>query len=268
MRKGKQILVIILATLMVLNMGGTWLYDAGFSYAASSNTSKKYAATAENTAVKEASEEEKDDNTSDDSSDVQTNQTDAGSNSLKNDAGSDTKTETKLVQRDIKAEVQEDVLYETVNNKKKDSEALERVNAFISALTGGKTELSEDSGNKREAPVAVTVSGELPEDVTAEASYIEFAKPDKDDTSAENVLYAVDITLRDADGNVYIPESKLTVSIEGSSIRDAAENDEHILVYSYVENIARKENLSKKDVKDAYAADVLVYKEKDNRKGA
>ena len=271
LRKGKQILVIILASLMVLTMGGTWLSGALNSYAAGSNTYRKYAAVEENTDAEEAPEEANDDVAPKDNDNTQTEKAQTGSNTdtvindTRNASGSEVKnstdTQVKIVQREVTAVVKEAVLYETVNNEKKDSEALKRVNALIKALTGSKTELSKDSGKERKAPVEVTVSGELPEDVTAEVSYIEFTDPDKEDKSSESMIMSFDLTLRDAAGNVYTPAGPLVVTIKGSDIKEAADNEKHLLVYSYEENVKRSEKLSKSGAKDTYAADSLVYKE-------
>lgn len=273
---------------MVLNMGGTWFSDAGNSFAAGKTTTKKYAVNTEN-GTEESSDKsgsadtdassnkngqtegpsDNNDNTdaavsNDSNAKTEDTSENKADNKVESADPSDSKTEKdnadpegKLADRKIKAKVEEAVLYENKDGKNKSSEALSRVNAFIKALAGEKPKIDEGS----KAPAEVTISGELPEGVTAEARYICFDKPDGDDKSAENALFSLDITLKDAKGKVYIPEGPLTISIEGSSIKDAADDEGHILVYSYDENARRSETLAIEDAKDTYAADSLVYKE-------
>ena len=162
---------------MVLTMGGAWFSDAGNSFAAGKITTKKYAASTAN-GTQEASEKngetdadrnsDKNENTDADRNSDKNENTDADVNNDKNAQAEDvsvdkaedkkdssepadsktkekdTDTKAKLTQREIKAKVEEAVLYEN-NAGKKTAEALSRVNAFIKALTGEKPEIDESS---------------------------------------------------------------------------------------------------------------------------
>lgn len=165
-------------------------------------------------------------------------------------------------QRDIEVEAVRDPLYENRDGRKEETEGLFEALDFWYALTGREAALKKKSDDD---PISVTVSGVLPEDVKAEATYIEF---DEDSKYDETALFALELKLTSADGKPYIPEEPLTVRVKGSRISEAVGDDDSMLVYSYEFNQDRAKEykskygaeLKKKGRSGVYAADVLVYR--------
>lgn len=161
--------------------------------------------------------------------------------------------------REIEATVVDaDVTEKDENGKDVPSAALSAFNTFWETLTGRAAEPWEGGKKHEEAPVSVIVSGELPEDVTADVSLIEF---DESSELAERALYTAQLVLRDAEGNVYIPEKPVTIRISGDRIAEAIGGKDEVLIYSHVFNDERTGAIGESAGDAATAADVMVYRE-------
>lgn len=165
---------------------------------------------------------------------------------------------SELTQQEIKAETVREHLYEKEpvikdgKEVKVKTKARKYVERFWDAFAGRDADLS-----KYEMDLKVTVSGKLPEDTTAQVRYF---IPDNQDTYIEQGMCYFELTLYDANGEVYIPEDPVTVTIGGKDIVREIQSDNAPLLYCYEENQERSEKYSKKYKKDFYAADVNVYK--------
>ena len=133
---------------------------------------------------------------------------------------------------------------------------------------GSYLNLYDASGETR--PLIIEVSGVLPSDVTAEVSFIDFGRTGIDgafhvnfanDGSKgkqydESALAAVFVTLKDSNGNNYIPTGDLFIAAGGSIVNDAVRETQEgasLLVYEFEEDAEREQQLGK------YAASVSVH---------
>ena len=150
------------------------------------------------------------------------------------------------------------------NRGRKEPEALKGAKAFWYKLSGREISLAKSSDKDE---LKVTVEGKLPEDVTAEAKFLAFDEDKVYKAGDEAALFALELRLKDKDGNNYVPEEPVTVRIAGDRIRTAAKAEDSMLVYSYEENDKRAEALRKSSEsrEDIYAADVLVYRQKGDK---
>ena len=164
----------------------------------------------------------------------------------------------EITNQDIKADIVREHLYEkepVIKDGKKvkvKTKARKYVERFWDAFAGRDADLS-----KYEMDLDVTVSGKLPEGTTAQVRYF---IPDNQNIFTEQGMCYFDLTLYDADGEVYIPEDPVTISFGGKDIVREIKSDNAPLLYCYEENQKRSEKYSKKYKKDIYAADVNVYK--------
>ena len=134
---------------------------------------------------------------------------------------------------------------------------------------GSYLNLYDTNGETR--PLIIEVAGVLPSDVTAEARYIDFGRTGIDGTFRvnstnnssqrkryeESALAAVFVTLKDSNGNTYIPTGDLFIAAGGSIVNDAARETSEgasLLVYEYEEDVDREQQLGR------YAASVAVHK--------
>jgi len=224
---------------MVLSMCSTvfWCEQDLFSYAVETNAVDK-----------EGSSDAQPEKSGDETSDKE----------KQDNSGSDEETSAPH-ERAVDAEVIEAPLYEKdKNGKEQASAALTYSRNWWFSLTGREADLSEDSGKARKAPASITIEGVLPDDVTAKAEYISF---DEDSSYDETALLAIDVTLYDGDGNVYVSEKPVNILIYGKTVSDVLKTDKPLLVYSYAENAKREKELAKEFDKELYAADVLVYRD-------
>lgn len=81
-----------------------------------------------------------------------------------------------------------------------------------------------------ESDASITLSGKMPEDAVAEAYPVQVA------IEGQNVLAAYDITIYDAEGNVFQPEAgAIRVEIADAAVTEALDGEEDISVY-HMEN--------------------------------
>ena len=123
---------------------------------------------------------------------------------------------------------------------------------------GSYLNLYDTNGETR--PLLIEVAGVLPSDVTAEARYIDFGRTGIDGTFRvnstnnssqgkryeESALAAVFVTLKDSNGNTYIPTGDLFIAAGGSIVNDAARETSEgasLLVYEYEEDVDREQQL-------------------------
>ncbi len=156
--------------------------------------------------------------------------------------------------REVKAELVPEVLYDSKEDWKEDKKSVpyRKLVKFWKSLTGRKIE-SETS----EQGFDVTVKGMLPEEIKAECRYITM---DEGSTFTEQGAAGLEIVLYDKDGNLYVPEEPVEVTIGGREVKSSIDDEEPVLIYSYQNNKERKERYEKKLEKPVYAADVTVYK--------
>lgn len=172
---------------------------------------------------------------------------------------SDTKI-PEVTDRTIKADAKEAELYvKGSDGKKKRSDDLKAALRFWYALMEREALLpDDDSGTDR--PVEVTVEGKLPEDVSAKIKYIEF---EEGGVYSEPAIASFELVLLDGEGNDYIPDDPVTVIVSGDRVADALDDDSHVVVYSYAENIRRAKQYKEKYGKSFYAADAVAYRDGD-----
>lgn len=161
--------------------------------------------------------------------------------------------EDVLKERNIKADVVAESLYKDKQKKQK-TEAYSIVSRFWKALTGRKAVASED-----DMDLKVTVSGKLPESVTARCTLI----PMEDQAVfTEQGLFSLELTLLDENGDPFIPEEAVKVTVRGKALKQEIGDDCALLLYTWAQAPERAEKYSKKYDRDVYAADVEVYKSK------
>lgn len=168
-----------------------------------------------------------------------------------------------LEKRTLKADLVRTKLYE----KKKPTAEVIFSDRFLFALYEREPGLQEK--HTKNSPLQVEVTGKFPEDVTAEASFIEYDELDEEaivelrnhDAVTEIALFSVELAFYDGDGAPYEPQGKYTVELSGKTLWDTVTDDLPVLVYVWEENEKRSE---KRD--GEYCADVTVYKDKSAKK--
>ncbi|MDO5491083.1 MAG: hypothetical protein Q4F96_01605, partial [Bacillota bacterium] len=164
--------------------------------------------------------------------------------------------EDALKQRDIKAEVVNESLYKD-KEKEHPTEAYKKVIRFWKALTGRRAAAGEDEMNLK-----VTVSGKLPEGVTAQARLI----PLEDKAVfTEQGLFSFALLLLDENGSPYIPADPVKVTVQGKALKQEISEDNALLLYVWLQAPERAEKYAEKYDRAIYAADVEVYKSKSVR---
>ncbi|MBR0308942.1 MAG: hypothetical protein IJH92_08625 [Mogibacterium sp.] len=250
MQRLKKALSITMILIMVLIMSGTMFSYSDISGYAATNGSTVNESTGGDQAGADI---------------VETEKTNADA-----DANSETDIGSSLLLQDIEAAVTVASAFENgTNGKPQHTDRFKAIANFWKSLTGKDPVPAANDKNAGTDTLSVTVTGMLPEGVTAEASVTELADAsDKtknqlagDRKTAEAPIAAIDLTLRDGNGATYISQEPLTISIMGNKITEINKNGEAFLVYSYAENAAREAELTDAKGMSLYSADVLVYKD-------
>ena len=157
------------------------------------------------------------------------------------------------VMRTIPAQAFETTLYDEHGNT---TEYIDRVNAFwnwlFERIPFTARDRYPDDYEPVSSEVTVQVTGLLHNGVTARAYFTTMAE---EDIYSEKALMALDLELRDAQGNLYTPQGELTITVGGYVVGSAIAQDKALLIYDYRVNAERQNRLRE------YAADVLVYRD-------
>lgn len=289
LHKPKRLISVLLVFLMLLSLSGTYLSvfegadTSGYAFAyanekngnTASNTDKAAAedskqtgsAKGETTAPASNTDSGSKSNTvsapeSNDksSTDTKTDKTDktepvstdrSEDTDAANDASDAQKEEASVSERVLTVEAKSEAAFEKDSEgNKKETAASKAARYFWKALTGRVVSHEKESDD---GAYTVVIKGKLPEDVKAEAKYIEFDDADAYDKYGESAFFALNLTLTDADGNNYIPEEPLDITVSGFRIAESAKANDHFTLYSYEENYDRAKKY------DRYSADVLAF---------
>ena len=253
MKKFKTTIAVILTFTMILT-GGASLSLLAVSAETGSDGADKKTVQSEDVSDPSSADADKGEG-EDDQSSADTVDNSSESAEQSSDAENEDPAPEKRV---IKAKLVKEPLY-VDDEQKVMSDAYRNVSWFWSELTGRDPAVTND-----DLGMTVKVKGVMPEGVTAEVHYI---SDDDAVTLTEQGLCSFELQLFDEEGNEYIPDGPVTVSVKGKAIEKEIKDDNGLLVYAYEDAYDRAEEYEKAlDKKFVYAEDIKVYKSKNVKK--
>ena len=204
MKRFKTTIAVILTFTMILTGGASLSLLAVSAETGSDGADKKTVQSEDVSDPSSADADKGEDEDAQSSADTVDNSSESAEQS--SDAENEDPAPEKRV---IKAKLVKEPLY-LDDEQKVMSDAYRNVSWFWSELTGRDPAVTND-----DLGMTVKVKGVLPEGVTAEVHYI---SDDDAVTLTEQGLCSFELQLFDEDGNEYIPDVPVTVSVKGKAI--------------------------------------------------